>query len=206
LLAALVLLSPLADAQPSPLAESSPAFNAVLQSPQHHAAVLGAVKQSTVWRKHACAAATFAVQKVMIYHAPSFDASGKPLSGVWGEKLRATGCGNTLILNAVTQVRSPGVLVSGALAPGDTVADPILQRDASLYARPVLMRGHAGCRDAYVENTEVLNKTVPQPGSATGPVRFEKWTAFVCGSTVAVELMFTPNATGTTIAAYASNE
>jgi hypothetical protein len=204
LVVALTLVPRMAQAQQHQAVEASPAFRTVLQSPEHQSAVLRALKQSTVWQRHGCADATFTVLKVVIYKAPAFDAAGKPIVGAWGEKVRATGCGTSLLLNAVTQVRSPGVLVSGALAPGETTADPILQRDASFYARPVAMRGHAGCKDAYLENTEILNKTAAAPPDATGPVRFERWTVFVCGSIVAVELMFTPDKTGTSIVAYAS--
>jgi hypothetical protein len=203
LIAALTLVPKVGQAQQQ-ADEASPAFSAVLRSPEHQSAVLRAVKQSTVWQRNACADATFTLLKVVIYKAPGFGPAGQPLSGAWVEKVRATGCGTSRVLNAVTQVRSPGVLVSGALAPGDTTADPVLQREASFYARPVAMLGHAGCKDAYLENTELLHKAAPQPADATGPVRFERWTVFVCGSTVAVELMFTPDKTGTNIVAYAS--
>jgi hypothetical protein len=193
-------------AQQTGAADPKSAFKAVLRSPDHQNAVLAAAKQSAVWQRNPCADATFTLQRVMIYRAPTFDPAGKPLSGLWGEKLRATGCGTSRTLNAMTTVRSPGVLVNFALAPGDTTADPILQRDAASYARPIALRGQEACKDVYLENTEILHKTAPQPPQATGPVRFEKWTVFVCGSEVAVEVSFMPDHTGTLVSATASTD
>jgi hypothetical protein len=200
---ALALLPLIAHAQQPPPPDAKSAFKAVLWSPDHQKSVLAAAKQSTVWQRNPCATATFTLQRVMIYRAPEFDPTGKPVSGLWGEKLRATGCGTTRTLNAMTTVRSPGVLVNLALAPGDTTADPILQHDAASYARPVALLGQTDCKDVYLENTEILHKTEPPPPQATGTVRFEKWTVFVCGSEVPVELSFTPDSTGTLVSAHA---
>ena len=79
------------------------------------------------------------------------------------------------------------------LVPGQTTADPLLQRDvlqgaaaATAAARP------AGCDKTYVTDTQV---TKPRDGAG---VWVERWSYDLCGTKAATEMTFTPSEAGGT--------
>jgi len=180
----------------------SPQFATILQAQQHRDAVLDAAKHSTTWLRHDCPGASLApLEGIKVWKWPEFDAAGVPIAGDWGESVQASGCGFTRVLNVVTTVRSPGALVTGPLAPGGTRADPILQRDASRYAFAAALLHSPGCKDAFLDDTEIDHNTDPRPPDAqlAGPARLERWSIVACGRSVAVEVQFLPTASGTTV-------
>jgi hypothetical protein len=77
------------------------------------------------------------------------------------------------------------------LAPGDTIADAILQRDFLQSATAVAMsRARAGCKGAQVRNTRVTSATgASQPWT-------EVWSMEACGTSVEVNVTFTPSPNG----------
>ena len=77
------------------------------------------------------------------------------------------------------------------LAPGDTIADAILQRDFLQGATAAAMsRARAGCKGAQVRSTRVTSATgASQPWT-------EVWTMDVCGTSVDVSVTFTPSPKG----------
>ena len=77
------------------------------------------------------------------------------------------------------------------LAPGDTVADAILQRDFLQGATAAAMsRARAGCKGARVRNTRVTSAVAQsQPWT-------EVWTMDACGASVDVAVTFTPSPKG----------
>lgn len=189
------------DAPPPP----SPQFNAILQSQKQRDAVIETAKHSTTWIRHGCGNASFSQLPVIrIWKRPEFNLANAPTAGQWGERVQASGCGITRLLNVSTSVRSPGVLVTSLLAPGDTSADPILQIDASRYAFTAAIAGVKGCQDAFIDDTHAVRSEVMEPSDAriTGPVRVEHWTIVACGRNIVVEMKFLPTATGTTIVAH----
>ncbi len=183
----------------------SPQFSAILQSQKQRDAVIETAKHSTTWIRHGCGNASFShLPLIKIWKRPEFDSANAPMAGQWGQRVEASGCGITRLLNVLTSVRSMGVLINSLLAPGDTSADPTLQIDASRYAFATAIAGVQGCRDAYIDNTQAIRNEVPEPSDVgiTGPVKVEHWTIVACGHNIVVGLKFSPTATGTTIVAH----
>ena len=77
------------------------------------------------------------------------------------------------------------------LAPGDTIADAILQRDFLQSATAAAMsRARAGCKGAQVRNTRVTSATgASQPWT-------EVWSMDACGTSVDVNVTFSPSPKG----------
>ena len=82
------------------------------------------------------------------------------------------------------------------LAPGGTIADATLQRDVLQGASMAAMIGPgtaAGCKRVQVRDTRVTSGTGPSDTPWT-----EAWTMDACGTSVDVEIKFTPSAQGGT--------
>ena len=82
------------------------------------------------------------------------------------------------------------------LAPGGTIADVTLQRDVLQGASVAAMIGRgtaAGCKRVQVRDTRVTSGT----GLSKTPWT-EAWTMDACGTSVDVEIKFTPSAQGGT--------
>jgi hypothetical protein len=82
------------------------------------------------------------------------------------------------------------------LAPGGTIADATLQRDVLQGASVAAMIGRgtaAGCKRVQVRDTRVTSGT----GLSNTPWT-EAWTMDACGTSVDVEIKFTPSAQGGT--------
>ena len=78
------------------------------------------------------------------------------------------------------------------LAPGDTIADAILQRDFLQGATAAAMsRARAGCKGAQVRNTRVTSAT----GGASQPWT-EVWSMDACGTPVDINVTFSPSPNG----------
>ena len=77
------------------------------------------------------------------------------------------------------------------LAPGDTIADAILQRDFLQGATAAAMsRARAGCKGAQVRNTRVTSTTgASQPWT-------EVWSMDACGTLVDINVTFSPSPKG----------
>ncbi len=81
----------------------------------------------------------------------------------------------------------------GELLPGQTRADPLLQRDVAMAARmAVKPKKPSGCHRAVVTDTSVV--TPPQERNPW----VERWSFDLCGTQAAVELTFTPSVRGGT--------
>jgi hypothetical protein len=94
-------------------------------------------------------------------------------------------------------IRSPkDGMKSVELAPGGTIADVTLQRDVLQGASMAAMIGRgtaAGCKRVQVRDTRVTSGT----GLSNTPWT-EAWTMDACGTSVDVEIKFTPSAKGGT--------
>jgi hypothetical protein len=189
------------EGQPQP-SGVSPQFGNILRAQQHRDAVLGAAKQSTTWIRHACASGTFKpLPTIKIWKPLKFMSDGKPLEGVWGESVEASGCGLTRLLNVVTVVRDPGVLITQVLAPGTTEADPILQKDASRYVFIASVARVPGCQQAFIDDTRFIKQEPASDAHMIAPAGVEHWTVSACGHEFTVEVKFLPLAGRTDIAA-----
>ena len=83
------------------------------------------------------------------------------------------------------------------MAPGETLADPVLQGDAGpRLQQAALGRGPAGCERATIIETAVTHR----PTEAGLPWQ-ERWSVHACGEVVDLNVTFTPSAdSGTSIA------
>jgi hypothetical protein len=202
---ALAMAPGLAMAQSSAPTPAS-AFAAVLQDPGHRQDVLQAAEQSPAAAHLACGATTYvASPQIAVYVPVRFNPEGAPIAGEWQEKLTVTGCGQSLTLNVLTKVTAPSTLATGALLPGDTIADPALQNAAQLYVVRAAGGIPAACTDPYISNTAFNGYTGPKnnalpPGTVAAPWT-ETWSLNICGTTRAVPVHFTPTPQGVEIGA-----
>ncbi len=150
-----------------------------------------------------CANPSFVGVNITAHETPTFDAAGKPVSGVWQATTKMEGCGQSRLLN-VFYMASNGRLMRTATLPGTTIADPYLQRDGLTYAAT----GMAALAPKDCNDVDVLDTTFEgfQPGKpiAGQPGRVaqswtEKWTVRACGVEGIVRMRFTPDARGTSI-------
>jgi hypothetical protein len=186
-------------------AQISPQFSAILQAQQHRDAVIAAAQESTSWKRYNCQNAKFTPLPMMrIWKSPEFDSAGVPIAGLWGESLEASGCGVARKkLNVVTAVSGPGSLTTGVLAPGDTEANPLLQKDTSRHVYAAAMtKAPRECKKVFLDDTQHIRKEAATDPRIAGPVLVEKWTVIACDQTIDVEVKFIPDATGRTIGAH----
>lgn len=182
-----------------------PGQGAIFNNEATQQAVVEFARQQNKQLPGACRSATYgAPSRPVFFSKPGTDATGGMTGGAWIQSVIATGCGTRVQLNTLTMVQSDGVLRRIALLPGNTIADPFLQRDGIMYARA----GAAGlipadCRQVLIVET----RFVKYEGDAVASVRSgrmlrpwrEDWAIDACGRRVAVMMHFVPDATGTTI-------
>ncbi|MEW9305851.1 MULTISPECIES: hypothetical protein [Labrys] len=138
---------------------------------------------------------------VTILQPVSAGPQGSPASGRWKQSFPVSGCGNDTVLNLYFSVAADGKPQAGATLPGTTLADPLLQRDALLYANLGATRAVADCKNFLVIDTKAPASSQP-PGTGGGLKApwSETWTLSGCSRKVDVRMDFTPDSTGTTIA------
>lgn len=125
----------------------------------------------------------------------TFDAKGQPSGGAWKQGFPVSGCGNDTIINLYFTVQPGGHMVGMVGVPGDTRADPLLQRDAVRDLVGAVKAQNAACTAPHVRHTHYDGVAEPK-----GSWR-ETWIVSGCGKTYTVPLTFTPGAMGTQIAA-----
>lgn len=170
-----------------------------------------AVRESAVadWNASAapCPRAQGGVENVAFYKTPTFNTAEMPTAGAWKLTTRWTGCGQSKLFSLLYSVGADGRLSRSRLLPGSTAADPLLQRDGTLYAKLAMETDTskpAGCKDIRIVDT-----TFGAYGPAASAVRpgaeprswNETWTVNACGTVAMVAISFLPNATGTTVSA-----
>jgi len=185
---------------------TSQLFAAVMQDQGHRQEVLHAAQATPVWQHIACKAARYTqAPEVGVYAPVQFDTTGAPVSGEWREGIVVSGCGPALRLNVLTKVTAPSTLATGALLPGETIADPVLQNVAQFYAVKAAGGLPKTCPEAYVANTafigfaQTANALTPATQNVT-PWR-EVWTLDLCKIVKRVTLDFVPSPQGVSVAA-----
>ena len=118
------------------------------------------------------------------------------------EHVAVAGCARPWRVNVLVRVVSPGSLATIALLPGSTHADPVLQRDATLYAVAAAAADPKGCKPIYIADTAFLAADAGRPAIEGKPAWSERWSVMQCKTRTDVEMRFIPDATGTTIAAH----
>jgi hypothetical protein len=177
-----------------------------MQDTGHRQDVLQAALATPVWRHIACKAARYTqAPEIGVYAPMKFDSAGAPVAGEWREGIVASGCGPAIRLNVLTKVTAPSTLATGALLPGETIADPELQNAAQFYA----LRAAGGlpktCPEAFVANTAFVAFAPTEqpltPGRENTTPWREVWTLDLCRAVKRVTLDFVPSAQGVSVAA-----
>lgn len=167
--------------------------------------MINTAAQSTVMVQNPCPSAQYSVATTPIVVKPMvFDGEGHPTSGMLKFPVKEEGCGVTRFLNALIWVQNPGTASTAAIAPGTTIADLILQKDASgrAYGAAVLAaHPDAACNVKYLADTEFVSREKAVEGVAIPPAWRENWTIILCDKKVVVPVFFTPDTTGTAIRA-----
>jgi hypothetical protein len=135
----------------------------------------------------------------------TFGASGLPNSGLWKESFPVSGCGDDTILNFYFTAGKDEKINTIIGIPRTTRGDPVLQRDAVLYANMGAQLVARDCKKFDVKSARFEAYGLPDPPSPDpGPsVRFrpwwETWTVVGCGHVIDVPLDFTPDDKGVRI-------
>jgi hypothetical protein len=195
-------------APPAPATGAPPSIKmdlpTFIKQPDYRANVLSTAKTQIKAAVNACANASFnATGKVTVFDPVRFN-NGKPYTGAWVERVEATGCGPTRLLNVLTIAHSDTPMQIVGMMPGDTMTDPMMQKNALQYAEAIAVRGvPPGCKQLAFLNTKFdgftgLPNTEVTDGRESRPWR-ELWTMTACGSEFDIGLTFTPNQRGTAL-------
>jgi hypothetical protein len=154
----------------------------------------GIAAHSAVMMQSKCDSAQYTVDsKFEIVQPPTFDASGKPLSGSWKQVINEKGCDDSRVLNVLVQVKQGGGLAAAALLPGTTHLDPLAQKEAInkavSVANDVPRSGDPNCHSGYVSDTRFLEDA--------GAEWKEMWTLISCQRKYLVPMEFTRSNQGT---------
>lgn len=180
----------------------TPELTHYLASAEHEQAVLDAARRHNERLPDKCPSMAFSSTGLMAIFAPiRMGADARPVEGAWNEPVTASGCGSTKQFNVLTFVAPGQPIAEVALLPGDTKADPALQRDAlvNVYQGAAL---HAkDCQELIVTGTkfeawegEPVKNALHGPNAR--PWR-ETWTVWACRRVVDVPIHFVPDERGT---------
>jgi hypothetical protein len=140
---------------------------------------------------------------VTVLKPPTFAADGYPTSGAWKQSFRVTGCGNDTSINFYFFGHPDEKITSLIAAPGDTHADPTLQRDTIVHVMIAAGAQARDCNAPHLRTTHFDGPLDAQAGAARVQTALsgwrETWTISACGRLLAVPVTFVPDATGTRI-------
>ena len=189
-----------------PLIPMSPELRKFMSDPEEEKVVKGQALHDWNATVFGCTTPpTLDAANVVIGTAPVFDKAGKPGSGSWRVITRLSACGQAKNFSLLYAFAANGQLLRLGLLPGSSGADPILQRDALMYANAAMSRlSPPGCKDFKYLDTSFEAFGAPQarvPAGREARSWTEKWKVWACGVEGIVKLYFTPDATGTAISA-----
>jgi hypothetical protein len=199
---AIWLLSSAAAQPPAPI-PLSPELKTFLMLPDQRKAIDESSAKAWASQVPGCTEPKVTQRNVLILEAPKFDAQGSPLSGNWRVITHIDGCAETRIISLQYWFPASGKLATTLMLPGTSIADPLLQRDAILYAQTGMAAiAPRDCKESPVINTQFKSWDSAELPGAKGAVRrpwTEEWTVRLCGVSGVVPMHFVPDATGTTI-------
>jgi hypothetical protein len=135
-----------------------------------------------------------------VFYKPLRVQDGQATAGLFRETATVRGCGMTRRISVLAFVREGGRIERLPLLPGTTLSDPVIQREAIPYAiSGAYAKIPDRCHDIQVRNTDFIGY---DPTSLEGkkPWR-EVWTVDACKTSIAVDMLFRPDAEGTTVIA-----
>jgi hypothetical protein len=141
--------------------------------------------------------------KIAVYEPLVFDGSGLLVTGAFKRAVNEQGCGTSRILNVLLWVQGAKSIATGALLPGTTRADPVLQKDAAGYAfntaNILASSSVENCQTPYLADTEFIEQESVVLEGAKGPSWRELWTLVWCTKKMQIPMRFIPDRTGTSI-------
>ena len=142
---------------------------------------------------------------VTVLKPASFAGDGYPISGAWKQSFPVRGCGNDTSINFFFFAQADEKITSLIAAPGDTHADPTLQRDAMRYVMLAARLAAPECTAPHLRTTHFDGRLSAQGSSTISPETSsgwrETWSASACGKLIPVPLTFITDATGTRVVA-----
>lgn len=100
----------------------------------------------------------------------------------------------SLVLIVFFGICTAGCATKSIQLPGNTKADPVLQRDAAQFVMLLESEEQSRCAQRKIINTEVKE----HPAVPGKDPWIERWTIDRCGSLVYYKVIFTPSASGGT--------
>ncbi len=180
-------------------ASANPALLARVRTPEHRTAVAAAAARFA--NEIGCRDARFGEPEPPTVWRPRTGPAtldGQPTEIAWLEGVPIANCPLTdrvVVLTSVVPGRPPA---TDAVQAGHSLSDPQLMRDVIRHAMsPLAAARFAGCGDVRLVHTQVTR----QPTARNGPLQTsswaEHWTVAGCGVQRHLEVVFTPDATGT---------
>lgn len=123
---------------------------------------------------------------------PVQGAGDKPTSGAWIHRVPGNTCGKRRTFNILVEFGDQGPLL-GLLLPGETLAHPLLQKDALRAAESACRLKAKECEVPLVIDTVQAG---PMRGVPGGWVEY--WYFDACGQIVVVSMLFAPDGQGGT--------
>lgn len=192
IVAFIALSSATAASEPQP----SPALQALVQSSGYQGNIARLFSQlpPTVFRR--CPTLVSNGSKVTIIEPVSFGQGGYPIAGLWKQSFPVSGCGNATTINLYFKGQPGEKILSIVGIPGETHADLTLQRDALKFADIAVQAVFRDCNEMNVRDSKYAGLV-----SKSGKAWQETWLFSACSRSVQVPMIFTPDATGTTVTA-----
>lgn len=177
-------------------------FATLRQTPAYQKSVVSGAYKTPAWLNDSCPNARPSISAQITVRTIPVRVSKQlqPQSGAWIEHVAVANCHRAWQLNVLFEVVVPGTIVTVALLPGTTHADPILQKDAATLVLAAAGIDPAGCKPIYIADAVFLrNAEGPQrlPGR---PAWAERWSIKQCDRKTDIDVRFTPDRTGTAIA------
>ena len=184
----------------SPRSAARPAsqdLQTYVASPAHQMETVRAAQSSGRWQISGCTNAKPFGPSTITYASDSvsFAPDGAPRSGMWMERVVASGCGRDVLLN-VAWIVTNGRLSGGGMAPGATRADPVLETDVAKIVIPLAQARSPPCAGTHVFIFDTVVDPAA-PGAAPGSW-VERWTIASCNKHVTIPISFTPDGKGGT--------
>jgi hypothetical protein len=132
---------------------------------------------------------------ITIIRPVSFRPDGRPNTGAWRESFPVSGCGNDTTFHIYFFVNKDEKIDTFVAVPGETRADPTLQKDALVYAMLGATSAAKTCKTFNVKNSRFDGLD-----TANNKIRSwrETWTMVGCNRTFDVPLTFSPSDRGGT--------